>query len=116
MNNCMCCFKNVDSLLSFAYFHKLSPFFAALQGSRAAETADYVARDVYEYIRGIDYQTYYDSVGGAMGVRGGSGQKELFDYSQQSAVAAGKKLEEFLALMPRDQVEAAQQQASTLPF
>lgn len=89
---------------------------ASLSGSRAAETADYVARDVYEYIKGIDYQTYYDSVGGAMGVRGGSGQKELFDYSQQSAAAARKKLDEFLALMPRDQVEAAQQQASTLPF
>ena len=93
-----------------------SQFFAALSDSRSAETADYIARDVYEYIKGIDYQTYYDSVGGAMGTRGGSKEKELFEYSQQSAVAAGKKLSEFLALMPRDQIEAAVDQANAMPF
>ena len=91
--------------------------FAALPDSRAANDADMVARDVYEYVKGIDYQTYYDSVGGGGSKsKGGSGEKELFDYSQKSAGAARRKLKEFLALMPRDQVEAAEQQANTLPF
>jgi hypothetical protein len=40
----------------------------------------------------------------------------MFEYSQQSAVAAGLKLKEFLKLMPYDQLEAAQQQVDTMPF
>jgi hypothetical protein len=89
-----------------------------LSDSRQAEAADYVARDVYEYLKGIDYQTYYESVGGGPGgmARGGSGQAELFEYSMRSAGAARRKLQEFLALMPADQLEAAEQQVATSPF
>ena len=91
---------------------------ASLPDAKAAEAADQVARDVYEYVKGIDYQTYYESVGGGMGSksRGGSREKELFEYSLQSAEAAAVKLKEFLALMPRDQVEAAELQANTPIF
>ncbi len=89
---------------------------ASLSDSRAASAADEIARDVYEYVKGIDYQIYFDSVGGNVGNRGGSGQKDMFSYSQKSAVAAGLKLKEFLKLMPYDQIEAAQQQVNTSPF
>lgn len=109
---------NTDSrrcpLCCFLYGFSLS----ALPDAKQAERAEYVARDVYEYLKGIDYQTYYESISGGPGAlaRGGSGQAELFDYSLRSASAARKKLKEFLSLMPREQVEAAQQQAEVLPF
>jgi hypothetical protein len=74
-----------------------------------------VARDAYEYVREIDYQTYFDSLG-APGTKGGTGQKDLFDFSLRSAKAARDKLTAFLALMPADQVEAARGQAAVLPF
>lgn len=98
------------------FFFLLFFLLAALPDSRAASAADELARDVYEYIKGIDYQIYFDSVGGNIGNRGGSGQKDMFAYSQQSAAAAGLKLKEFLKLMPYDQVEAAQQQANATAF
>lgn len=75
---------------------------ASLSSSRDAEAAEYVARDVYEYIKNIDYQTYYDTPN--------KSSKELFTFSQKSAAAADSKLKEFLSLMPKDQVEAAQEQ------
>jgi len=75
---------------------------ASLPSSKAAEAAEYVARDVYEYIKNIDYQTYYDTPN--------KSSKELFDFSQKSAAAADGKLKEFLSLMPRDQVKAAEDQ------
>ena len=89
---------------------------AALPASRTASAADSVARDAYEYIKGIDYQTYYESVGGSRGSRGGRAEKDLFDYSLRSVAAAQDKLREFLALMPRDQLEAAMQQVASTPF
>lgn len=88
---------------------------AALEDPRKAAAADVLARDVYEYVRGIDYQTYYDSIS-APGSRGGSAKRELFEYSLKSAGAARAGLAAFLALMPREQVEAAQQQVASAPF
>jgi len=51
-------------------------------------------------------------VGGvSTGISGGGQQlKEMFEYSGNSAEAAQHKLEEFLKLMPEDQVLAARQQ------
>ena len=83
-------------------------FPAALPESSKAQAADSLARDVYEYLKGIDYQTYYDAM------PGGKGQEKLFEYSLQSTRAAKIKMAEFLKLMPQDQVEAAQSQAN--PF
>ena len=85
---------------------------ASLPDAKLVEKADVVARDVFEYLKGIDYQTYYESVGGvSTGISGGGQQlKEMFEYSSNSAEAAQHKLEEFLNLMPEDQVLAARQQ------
>lgn len=84
---------------------------ASLPDGKLAERADFVARDVFEYIKGIDYQTYFESVGGSGKLStGGQQAKEMFEYSENSAKAAQKKLDEFLSLMPADQLEAAQQQ------
>lgn len=78
---------------------------AAVDG-RLAQRADSVGRDVYEYLKGIDFQTYFESrVGASMS---GEQSKEFFEYSTSSAKAAAGKLDEFLRLMPEDQLEAAQ--------
>ena len=89
---------------------------ACLEDAKVAEKADSVGREVYEYIKGIDYQTYYESLGGSMGSRGGQALKEMFEYSTNSASAAQRKLEEFFNLMPQEQYEAAMQQVTTSPF
>jgi hypothetical protein len=84
---------------------------ASLPDGKLAEKADFVARDVYEYLKGIDYQTYFESVGGSGRMsNGGQQAKEMFEYSENSAKAAQKKLDEFLSLMPEDQLDAATQQ------
>lgn len=86
-----------------------------LPDPKAGQAAE-VARDCYEYVKEIDYQNYYDSMGGAPGKRGGAAQKDLFEFSLRSAAAAQRKLQEFLALMPRDQLDAAKQQVEASPF
>jgi hypothetical protein len=92
---------------------------SALPDARASAAASAVARDVYEYVSGIDYQQYYDSMGGARGARGGAVSAELFEYSARSARAARASLAAFLALMPREALEGAREslaQQSGLPF
>lgn len=47
---------------------------------------------------------------------GGAAEAQYLDFSTKSAAAAAGKLRQFLALMPADQLEAAQQQLATSPF
>ena len=85
---------------------KAAPAALAAVDGRLAQRADSVGRDVYEYLKGIDFQTYFESrVGASMS---GEQSKEFFEYSTSSAKAAAGKLDEFLRLMPEDQLEAAQ--------
>lgn len=53
---------------------------------------------------------------GAPGARGGQREAEFAEFSLQAVKAALKKLTELLALMPREDLEAAQQQANVTPF
>jgi len=100
----------IEMVLDVSYFVLL--FICAVLPDAAAGKATEVARDCYEYIKNIDYQTYYESVGGTPGTRGGSAQKAMFEFSLKSASTARLKLTEFLALMPKDQLDAAKQQVS----
>ncbi|KAK9810206.1 hypothetical protein WJX72_006642 [[Myrmecia] bisecta] len=88
---------------------------ARLPDQRARERAESTARDVIEYINSIDSNKYFDSMG-TPGSRGGAIEKQATAFSLQSTKAAEAKLKEFLAFMPREDLEAAQQQASALPF
>lgn len=78
----------------------------ASSDGRLAQRADALGRDVYEYLKGVDYQTYFES---RVGRGGGEREREFFEYSTSSAKAAVGKLEEFLRLMPEDQLEAAKE-------
>jgi hypothetical protein len=58
-----------------------------LKSSRESEAAEAVARDVYEYLKQIDYQQYYDSMG-RPGSVGGQNQQQFYDFSLQAVKAA----------------------------
>ena len=65
-----------------------------------------MAFDFLELTEKIDYNKYFESMGAV------SGQKaaEYSKFSKKAAIAAAAKLDEFFALMDRDQLEAARSQ------
>lgn len=74
-----------------------------------------MGRDLQDYIAQIDYQKYYDAMG-LPGSRGGEREAQFSAYSLQAVKAAQKKLTELLAVMPREELAAAQKQANVTPF
>ena len=72
-----------------------------------------VARDAIEYVASIDYNSYFESVGGA-GLKGGTREKAFADFSSKAAAAAKGKIQTFLEAMPRDDYEAAKSQFEAL--
>lgn len=82
---------------------------SGLGDARTRERAELLARDIIEYLDGIDYNKYYDAMG-RPGSRGGDKEKQFSDFSVRAVDAAQGKLKEFFALMPRDAMEAAKEQ------
>jgi hypothetical protein len=76
--------------------------------------AEAVGREVYEYVEQMDYNRYFEAMPG--GTRSGAVAKQYNDFSLKATKTAQIKLREFLALMPREQLEAAQQQVNSTPF
>ena len=74
--------------------------------AKEEEKAKQVAFDFLELTEKIDYNKYFESMGAV------SGQKaaEYSKFSKKAAIAAAAKLDEFFALMDRDQLEAARSQ------
>lgn len=85
------------------------PSIPAPQRARLQE----IARDAIEYVASIDYNSYFDSVGGA-GLKGGAREKAFADFSSKAAAAAKKKIQLFLEAMPSDDSEAARSQVEAL--
>ena len=85
------------------------PSVPAAQRARLQE----VARDAIEYVASIDYNSYFESVGGA-GLRGGAREKAFADFSAKAARAAKGKIRAFLEAMPREDYEAARAQVEAL--
>ena len=80
---------------------------AAHQDTAAVrERASALARDAVEYVAQIDYDAYFESVGG-VGLRGGAREKQFADFSAAAARAAVASIDQLLALVPADAVEAA---------
>lgn len=73
------------------------------------QIAEFLARDVYELVRQVDYNQYYESVGK-------QNDQRHYEFSLSSAKAAQVKLKEFLTLMPPDQVEAAMEVLKSSSF
>ena len=85
------------------------PSVPAAQRARLQE----VARDAIEYVASIDYNSYFDSVGGA-GKQGGTREKAFADFSSKAATAAKGKIQLFLEAMPRDDYDAAKSQVEAM--
>lgn len=77
---------------------------ASLGSNRQIEEAQAVGRDVYEAVLQINSQEYYDTRAADSKV-----QAQLAQFSLAAVQAAKTELGRFLALMPREQVEVAQQ-------
>jgi len=60
-----------------------------------------------EYVRTVDYDQYFETVGPA---QGGKQNDRYVDFSLKALKAAQRDLDEFLALMPREDLAAARQQ------
>lgn len=80
--------------------------FSCLEDKSKKSKAERIAFDLLEYLDQINYNKYYESMG-APGTRGGEKEKLFSDFSSQSIKAAQGKLKQFFALMPADDVEAA---------
>ena len=83
--------------------------------SKQKDEAMVVGKDLEDFIAQIDYQKYFDAMG-QPGTRGGAQEAAFAQYSLQAVTASQKKLAELLALMPRDELAAAQKQAGVTPF
>ncbi|KAL0055531.1 hypothetical protein WJX82_001534 [Trebouxia sp. C0006] len=80
--------------------------FSCLEDKGKKTKAERIAFDLLEYLDQINYNKYYESMG-AVGTRGGEKEKLFSDFSSQSIKAAQGKLKQFMALMPADDLEAA---------
>ena len=89
--------------------------FSSLEGGRQRDEAELLAYSILEYIAQADYNNYFADMG-TPGARGGKKEQQFVDFSLQSIKAAQAKLKKFLALMPIEDVEAAQQQVASSPF
>ena len=74
--------------------------------AREEEKAKQMAFDLLELLEKIDYNKYFESPGSVSGTKAA----EYSRFSKRACVAAAAKLDEFLALMDREQLEAARSQ------
>lgn len=74
--------------------------------AREEEKAKQIAVDFLELLEKIDYNKYFESLGAVSGTKAA----EYSKFSKRASVAAAAKLDEFLALMDREQLEAARSQ------
>ena len=71
-----------------------------------------LAPEIIEYVAGIDYDTYFDTLVAPSAKQ----QSEFGVYSRESLQAARERLDKFLALFPADDVEAARERAAAPAF
>eukprot|EP00899_Mesostigma_viride_P025538 jgi/Mesvir1/6169/Mv00863-RA.1 len=79
---------------------------AWLDSTQQYNYAIMLARDIMEYTEEANYSKYFEN----RGIPSEKQQREFADFSKQAVQAAKKSLKEFLSIMPRDAVEAAEAQ------
>ena len=78
--------------------------------AREEEKAKQMAFDFMELLEKVDYNSYFENLGAVSGTKAA----EYSKFSRKAAVAAAGKLDEFLALMDREQLDAARSQVLAL--
>lgn len=86
-------------------------FAATFLTGRDEERAKQAASDFLELLEKVDYNKYFESMKGVPVT--GAKALEYSKFSKKAAVAAGAKLDEFLGLMDREQLDAAKSQVET---
>jgi len=81
---------------------------AAYLTGRDEERAKQIAFDFLELLEKIDYNKYFESMNGVP--VSGAQAAEYSKFSKRAAAAAAAKLDEFFALMDREQLDAARSQ------
>ncbi|KAK3280694.1 hypothetical protein CYMTET_11489 [Cymbomonas tetramitiformis] len=79
---------------------------ACLDDDKQYEKAEALIVEYLEYLSQVDFKNYYDNVGQISVTQ----EMQFKDFSLKCAQAAGKKLDEFIRLMPEEQLEAARSQ------
>ena len=78
---------------------------AYLRGSQEAKARE-IAFDFLEYMEKVNYSKYFENMGSVNGNKAA----EYAKFSAKASVSAIDKIDEFLALMDRESVEAAESQ------
>jgi len=78
---------------------------AYLSGSREQKARE-IAFDFLEYMEKVNYSKYFEN----MGTAGGAKAAEYAKFSAKASKSAIGKIDEFLALMDREAVDAAESQ------
>ena len=88
---------------------------ASLLPEAKKAVAQKLALQEVEYLTDMDYNTFFDALPGSKAVPPAL-QAKFVQFSSSALKAAQSTLRDFLALMPEDQLTAAQQQASYTGF
>lgn len=84
---------------------------ASYLNGRDEDSAKQIASDFLELLEKVDYNKYFESMKGVPVT--GAKALEYSKFSKKASVAAGAKLDEFLKLMDREQLDAAKSQVLT---
>ncbi|PNW85057.1 hypothetical protein CHLRE_03g169900v5 [Chlamydomonas reinhardtii] len=87
----------------------LDAIIALIPDSRTAARVTELSADLYEYLKSLDYQQYFDSPLRAK-ANTGAQNAQYASFSLQSLQAAQGKLNELLTLVPKDQLQLARDQ------
>jgi len=81
-----------------------------LEDDRTYDKAMALEKEIMEYIKQVNFKEYFDNLTTPTGRQA----LEFQQFSLQSLQAANKKLDQFIALMPSDQVARAKSQLSNV--
>ncbi|GIL72878.1 hypothetical protein Vretimale_4549 [Volvox reticuliferus] len=81
---------------------------ALIPEAKTASRAQELSADLYEYLRSLDYQRYFDAI--PQKVISGAQNAQYAQFSLSSLQAAQVKLTELLSLVPKDQLQLARDQ------
>ncbi|KAG2443086.1 hypothetical protein HYH02_009500 [Chlamydomonas schloesseri] len=87
----------------------LDAVIALIPEARTAARATELSADLYEYLKGLDYQQYFDSPMRSK-ANSGSQNAQYAAFSLQALAAAQGKLNDLLSLVPKDQLQLARDQ------
>jgi len=124
--------KDLEALVADAEFDRVKSVLSRMLGSpgdiksnlensvawlddvKTRETANALAFEFLEYLQQVDYSKYFENMRTA--TPSGADKARYSEFSVQCVKAAQLKLNDFLKLMPAEDLDAARQQANSATF